>query len=81
MSDPRKCNFVTTFGFNERLSSYAENPVNFLLKPLISRFLINRLKKIRSRTEICQISRMPVDENISKTSKKVIVPSKVLHIC
>ena len=46
MSDPRKCNFVTTFGFNERLSSYAENPVNFLLKPLISRFLINRLKKL-----------------------------------
>ena len=37
MSDPRKCNFVTTFGFNERLSSYVENPVNFLSKPLISR--------------------------------------------
>ena len=40
-----------------------------------------QIKKISCRTEICQISRMPVDENISKTSKKVIVPSKVLHIC
>ena len=43
--------------------------------------LDKEIKKIRCQTEICQISRMPGDENISKTNKKVIVPSKVLHIC
>ena len=73
LSDPRKCNFLTTF-------SFYENPVNFLLKPLIPRCLIFRLKKIVCPTEICQISRMCVDEIISKTRKKVIVPLKVLNI-
>ena len=86
MSDTRKCNFLTTFSFNESLGIFIiyqnpKNPVNFLLKPLIPRCLIFRFKKIVCPTEICQISRMCVDENISKTRKKVIVLLKVLNIC
>ena len=46
--------------------------------PRCSKF---RRKKVVPPTEFCEISRMCANENMSKTRKKVIVPSKVLYIC